>query len=93
MKKSGLVTFGVTMTTLILCSCGEDRRCEDVNGNVVAGLGLVLLPVARLATDKLLLAGGSLTRELVGQEVPNVGAGVLEGAIYVCISFLIGSCF
>jgi hypothetical protein len=35
MRKSALVTFGVIMSTLILCSCGEDRRCVDANGTVV----------------------------------------------------------
>lgn len=60
---------------------------------VVAGLGLALLPLVRLATDRLILPGHSLTREVMGQEVPNIGAGVIEGAIYVCISFLIGWCF
>lgn len=60
---------------------------------VVAGLGLALLPLVRLATEKLLLPGHSLTQELVGQEVPNVGAGVIEGVLYVSISFLIGWCF
>jgi hypothetical protein len=34
-KKSVLVTFGVIMSTLILCSCGEERRCVDADGNVV----------------------------------------------------------
>jgi uncharacterized membrane protein YjfL (UPF0719 family) len=59
----------------------------------VALLGLVLLPLVRLATDWLILTGHSLTHEEVGQEVPNIGAGVIEGIIYVCISFLIGWCF
>ncbi len=61
---------------------------------IVAILGLVLLPVVRLAIDKLIMTPGhSLTREEVGQQVPNIGAGVLEGSLYLCISFLIGWCF
>ena len=35
MRKSALVSFGVIMSALILCSCNEDRRCVDANGNVV----------------------------------------------------------
>ena len=35
MKKSAVVTFGVIMSALILCACGEERRCVDANGNVV----------------------------------------------------------
>ena len=34
MRKSALVTLGVLMSALILCSC-EDRCCVDANGNVV----------------------------------------------------------
>ena len=34
MKKSALITFGLIMSTLILCSC-EDRCCVDAQGNVV----------------------------------------------------------
>ena len=52
--------------------------------------GLVLLPLVRLATDKLLVSGVRLTDELVNQEHPNVGAGVLEAASYVAASLLIG---
>ena len=60
----------------------------------VAILGLILLPLVRLAIDKLIMTPGhSLTREEVGQQVPNIGAGVLEGSLYLCISFLIGWCF
>lgn len=60
----------------------------------VAILGLILLPLVRLAIDKLIMPPGhSLTREEVGQQVPNIGAGVLEGSLYLCISFLIGWCF
>lgn len=60
---------------------------------VVTLLGLLLLPLVRLATDKFILPGARLTREMVGQEVPNIGAGVLEGTIYVSISFIVGWCF
>ncbi len=60
----------------------------------VAVVGLILLPLVRLAIDKLIMPPGhSLTREEVGQQVPNIGAGVLEGSLYVCISFMIGWCF
>ena len=34
MKKSALITFGVIMSALVLCSC-EDRCCVDAQGNVV----------------------------------------------------------
>ncbi|SMC25978.1 protein of unknown function [Desulfacinum hydrothermale DSM 13146] len=52
--------------------------------------GVVMLPVTRWVGDKLILRGRSLTDELVNQEVPNLGAGILEASIYVAMSFLIG---
>jgi len=57
---------------------------------VVIIFGLVLLPVVRYATDKILLPGENLTDELVNQEKPNVGAGLIEAFSYVAASFLLG---
>ncbi|MFQ5707509.1 MAG: DUF350 domain-containing protein [bacterium] len=52
--------------------------------------GLIMLPVLRVVTDKVLLPGERLTKELVNQEVPNVGAGAIEAFSYIAASFLIG---
>ncbi|MFQ5738015.1 MAG: DUF350 domain-containing protein [Acidobacteriota bacterium] len=51
---------------------------------------LILLPLIRMATDKLLLPGARLTAELVNQAKPNVGAGVIEAFSYIAASFLVG---
>jgi uncharacterized membrane protein YjfL (UPF0719 family) len=59
---------------------------------VVVLFGLLALPLARLATDRLILPGKRLTQELVNQRRPNIGAGVIEGVVYVSMSFLIGWC-
>lgn len=53
-------------------------------------VGLMLLPVVRFLTDKVLLPGARLTDELVNQEKPNVGAGMIEAASYLAASMLIG---
>ncbi len=53
-------------------------------------IGLVLLPIARLLTDKVLLPGAKLTDELVNQEKPNVGAAAIEAFSYIAASMLIG---
>jgi len=53
-------------------------------------IGLVLLPIARLLTDKVLLPGARLTDELVNQEKPNVGAAAIEAFSYIAASMLIG---
>jgi uncharacterized membrane protein YjfL (UPF0719 family) len=55
--------------------------------------GLISLPLARFATNRIVLPGKRLTDELINQEHPNVGAGVLEAAVYIAMSFLIGWCF
>jgi uncharacterized membrane protein YjfL (UPF0719 family) len=59
---------------------------------VVVLFGLLALPLARMATDRLILPGKRLTHELVNQRRPNIGAGVIEGVVYVSMSFLIGWC-
>lgn len=60
---------------------------------IIVVLGLVLLPAIRWVTDVVLLPGQKLTRELVAQEKPNLGAASIEALSYVASSFLIGWCF
>ena len=52
--------------------------------------GIILLPLLRIATDKILLPGRKLTDELVNQEKPNIGAGAIEAFTYIAASFIIG---
>ena len=59
------------------------------NVAVDAGVGLVFLPIARWLADKILLPGRNLTDELVNQEKPNIGAGVIEAFAYIGGSVLI----
>ena len=54
-----------------------------------AVVGLLLLPLVRIFTDKVLLPGARLTDELV-KDVPNLGAGVIEATTYLAASMLIG---
>jgi uncharacterized membrane protein YjfL (UPF0719 family) len=56
---------------------------------IEAGIGLAFLPIARLIADKILLPGRNLTDELINQEKPNIGAGVIEAFAYVGGSVLI----
>ena len=60
---------------------------------VYVGVGLVLLPVIRWTADKVLVPGVSLDDELVGQEHPNLGAGIIEAFSYVAAAILIGWSF
>ena len=55
-------------------------------------VGLILLPVARTLTDRILLPGRRLADELVNQVKPNQGAAFLEASSYIGTSFLITWC-
>lgn len=50
---------------------------------------LIAFPIFRFLTDKLLLPKRSITDELVNQETPNVGVGLVEAFAYVSASVLI----
>lgn len=55
-------------------------------------IGLILLPVMRFITDKILLPGENLSDEIVNQEKPNVGAAIIEAFAYIGGSVLITWC-
>ncbi len=55
-------------------------------------VGIILLPVMRFVTDKILLPGENLTDEIVNQEKPNVGAAIIEAFGYIGGSVLITWC-
>lgn len=52
-------------------------------------VALIAFPVFRLLTDKLLLPKRSITDELINQEKPNFGVGLVEAFAYVSASVLI----
>ncbi len=56
------------------------------------GIGLILLPVARLLADKILLPGQNLTDELVNQDKANIGAGLIEAFSYIGGAILVTWC-
>lgn len=57
-----------------------------------AVLGLVLLPIIRLLTDKVLLPTVKLSDEISAQEKPNVGAAYVEAFSYIAAAFIINWC-
>ncbi len=61
------------------------------NVGIEVVIGLILLPVVRFLTDKILLPGQKLTDELL-QEKPNHGAGLIEAFAYIGGSVLITWC-
>jgi uncharacterized membrane protein YjfL (UPF0719 family) len=52
-------------------------------------IGLALLPLMRLITDKILLPGAKLTDEIINQEHPNIGAAIIEAFAYIGGSVLL----
>jgi uncharacterized membrane protein YjfL (UPF0719 family) len=57
---------------------------------VVMGTGAILLPMSRLIVERIMLSGRRLVDEIAKQQVPNIGAAIIEASIYVALSFLIG---
>ena len=55
-------------------------------------LGLVLLPLIRMLTDKVLLPSARLADEIAGQEKPNVGAAYIEAFSYIAAALVIYWC-
>ncbi len=55
----------------------------------VVVFGGVAMPLARRAMDGLIFSRRRLTEEVCQDGAPNVGAGVIEGAVYLGLSFLI----
>jgi len=66
---------------------------EDLPGFVlIAFVGLLLLPLIRFLTDKILLPTVRLSDEIAEQEKPNVGAAYIEAISYIAASFIIYWC-
>lgn len=55
-------------------------------------IGIALLPIIRICTDKILLPGRNLTDEIVNQKKPNIGAAFLEAFSYIGSAILITWC-
>jgi uncharacterized membrane protein YjfL (UPF0719 family) len=54
---------------------------------------LVSLIVIRWVADLILVPGVKISDEIVHQEIPNLGAGLIEAFAYIAGSFLIAWCF
>ena len=57
-----------------------------------AVVGLVLLPVIRFLTDRVILPTVKLSNEIAAQEKPNVGAAYIEAFSYIAAAFIIYWC-
>jgi len=82
----------IALGNVIRVGISGDFISWDINLTQFASFtlyGVLLLPLLRLITDKIFLPGEKLTDELVNQEKPNIGAGVLEAVSYVAGSILL----
>lgn len=59
---------------------------------IYAVLGLLLLPVVRFLTDKVLIPSVKLTDEITNQDEPNLGAAYIECFAYISAAFIIHWC-
>jgi uncharacterized membrane protein YjfL (UPF0719 family) len=59
---------------------------------LAAAAGLVMLPIVRVLTDKILLPTVKLSDEIAVQERPNVGAAYIEACSYIAASFVVCWC-
>ena len=81
-----LIGFGAQMEADSWIIVGENFLIETC-------VGLLMLPIARMITDKILLPKRSLTYEIIHQDKPNHGVAILEafayigGSILICMSF------
>ena len=83
-----IVAIGIiTMNAII--DPFEDWTTTIIDISLQTVLGIVLLPIMRFFADKVLLPGRKLTDEIVNQDKPNIGAGLIEAFAYVGSAILI----
>lgn len=87
-----LAGFLVGMANIIRYAI-ETEHSDWTESAVAIGIqllvALVAFPLFRFLTDKLLLPKRSITDELINQEKPNFGVGLVEAFAYVSASILI----
>ncbi|MCK5846435.1 MAG: DUF350 domain-containing protein [Bacteroidales bacterium] len=66
-----------------------DWETSFIKIGLYVSLGFVFLLVTRFIADKVLLPGQNLKDELINQEKPNIGAGLIEAFAYIGGSVLI----
>jgi uncharacterized membrane protein YjfL (UPF0719 family) len=60
---------------------------------VILFFSLISLIAIRWLADLILVPGVKISDEIVRQEIPNLGAGLIEAFAYIAASFLIAWCF
>ncbi|MBU2549969.1 MAG: DUF350 domain-containing protein [Proteobacteria bacterium] len=92
------VSFGGALASMgIIVGLAGEGDFESWSVNLpdylaYALLGLILLPIIRFLTDKILLPSVSLSDEIAMQEKPNLGAAYIEAFSYLAAAFIIYWC-
>ncbi len=79
----GIITMNAILDPFV------DWTSTLVNISIQTVAGCVLLPIMRVFADKILLPGQKLTDEIINQEKPNIGAGLIEAFAYISSAILI----
>ena len=79
----GIITMNAILDPFV------DWTSTLVNISVQTVAGCILLPIMRVFADKILLPGQKLTDEIINQEKPNIGAGLIEAFAYIASAILI----
>ncbi len=79
----GIITMNAILDPFV------DWTSTLVNISIQTVAGCVLLPIMRVFADKILLPGQKLTDEIINQEKPNIGAGLIEAFAYIASAILI----
>tara|TARA_B100000683_G_scaffold85995_1_gene84903 strand:+ start:1770 stop:2642 length:873 start_codon:yes stop_codon:yes gene_type:complete len=86
-----IVAFSILISNAISGDF-EGYQSLAINLSFEFVIGMLLLPLIRIAADKLILVGQNLDDELVNQTKPNLGAGLIEAFAYVGGAILISWC-
>ena len=87
-----LIAFGILLAHGIGISHDSVLNSLIYIGIDVAA-GIILLPILRLMTDKILLPKRKLTDEIVNQEKPNNGVALIEAFSYIAGAILFTYCW
>ena len=79
----GIITMNALLDPFL------DWKTTLIEIGIQTVVGCILLPIMRLFSDKILLPGRKLTDEIINQEKPNVGAGLIEAFAYIASAILI----
>jgi uncharacterized membrane protein YjfL (UPF0719 family) len=94
----GVGYSGIIIALSIIISNGIAIETDSIKETLIqfaftTVVGLILLPIIRIITDKIMLPGVNLNNEIANKEKPNVGAGLIECIAYITGSLLFVWCF